>query len=320
MEASLYDPREGFFSRAPVGAQFVTSAHLSPVFAVLLTRALAACFEALAHPKEFTIVDLGAGDGMLTRSLRSIPDARVIAVERSAGARSKLRGIRTAPSIMDVPPFTGVVIANEIFDNVPFHRLRNVDGEIVEVLVGHDGNGFIDVEGAPTIEPTRRRLNEWPVSPAGGELVSQIAKVLERGYVLVLDYGFSGREDPEPVRAYAQHRMDTDVLRAPGAHDITGPVDFDALARAGIDAGLEVMGPVTQREFLMRLGYREVLGQIRSQQHGAEQGGRWRAAVEAFGSRGDASMLVDETGLGGFKVMGFATKNLPGLRALESRG
>ena len=317
MEAALYDPAGGFFSRAPVGKDFVTSAHVSPAFAVLLTRALAACYQALGDPERFTVVDLGAGDGMLAKSLKSIPDVNVVAVERSARARAKLKGVRSVASIDDLGPFTGVVIANELFDNVPFHRLRPVDGAMREIFVGHDGTGFVEVEGEPTVGAPAIDDQERPVSPASAELVARVAKVLERGYVIAIDYGFGAGEEPEPVRAYAQHRYSDDVLREPGAHDVTGPVDFDALAAAARAAGLDVLGPVTQREFLMALGYREVLARMRAQQQHAEQRKSWRAAIDAFGARGDASMLVDEAGLGGFKVIGFATKGLPALRALQ---
>jgi NADH dehydrogenase [ubiquinone] 1 alpha subcomplex assembly factor 7 len=322
MELSLYDPAEGFFARPSAGREFVTSAHVSPVFATLLARLLDQCFETLARPADFTVVDLGAGDGTLTRALRATTPYTIVPVERGAHARPAPGALAhadetsadAAASIEELAPFTGVVLANELFDNVPFHLVR--DGK--EVFVGARDDGFVEVEGAPTVD-CAPAPGERTVSPQSAELVRGIAKALERGYAFAIDYGFVAGEDPEPVRAYAAHRMSADVLRAPGAHDVTGPVDFDYLARAATDAGLNVFGPVTQRDFLMNLGYRRALDEMGARQREAEQKGEWREAIAGFGARGEASMLVDPAGLGSLKVMAFATGGLPAPQALQSR-
>jgi SAM-dependent MidA family methyltransferase len=311
MEAALYDPEGGFFTRAPVGREFVTSPHVSPLFGVLLTRQVREVAEILREP--VTVVDLGAGDGILGRQLLALDAGiRYVAVERSEAARARLAaaGLDARETLPE--GIVGCVIANELFDNVPFHLLRGRGDTTVEVFVGADANRLVEVEGPPTIEaPPLADGEERPFSPGAGALVAEIARSLVRGYLFVFDYGFVAGEPPEPVRTYRAHRAGLDPLRAPGETDITGPVDFEALAAAARAAGLSVHGPVAQRDALMALGYRELLGQMRGQQRDHEAKTDWRAAIATFSARGDASMLVAPDGLGAHKVLVAATEGLP---------
>lgn len=320
MEVALYDPEDGFFSSAPVGREFVTSAHVSPVFGALIARQLSHLWEALGRPEPFTVVDLGAGDGTLGRQILTagLPSLRYVCLERSAAARARLAqlGIEVWEQL---EPFEGCLIANELLDNVPFHILRARAGRTLEVMVGVDDAGdLVPVEQEPTLEVVRPLADgeERPVSPSAAQIARDLASALQRGYAFFVDYGFVAGEIPEPIRTYRAHRMGDDPFVDPGSADITGPVDFDAFARAARAAGLQTWGPVTQRESLMRLGYREVLDEMRARQHEHEGAGEWRTAIETYGARGDASMLVDPHGLGGLRVLALGTEGLPPPRAV----
>ena len=312
MEAALYDPEDGFFSAvSPARAEghFVTSPHLSPVFSGLITVQVRDMWHSLEQPSPFTVVDLGAGEGALARGIARAAETdeafaralRVVAVERGAVARNALgsTAIEVAAHIEDLEPFDGVVIANELFDNVPF-RLYEDD---VEIVIDADGDTLI---ARPPLSDRAR-----PVSPAAADLVGGIAHALRRGYAMVVDYGFSGDETPESVRGYRSHHVAADLLRDPGSTDITGPVDFDALIARARDDGLQTWGPVMQRDALMALGYRATLDRMRADQAEQEQAGEWRTAVEYYGERGQAAMLVDPAGLGGLKVLILGTADVP---------
>ena len=317
MEAALYDPEDGFFSSVsparPEG-HFVTSPHLSPVFAGLITVQARDAWNGLDRPDPFTVVDLGAGEGALARGILTASASDedfmrallVIAVERSEIARNALNssGLQVAARLDDIEPFTGVVIANELFDNVAF-RLFADD---VEITVTEEGDRLI-WQPLPMSE-TR------PVSPASDQLVDAVARGLQRGYALIIDYGFAGDERPETMRGYRDHHLVEDVLDDPGSSDITGPVDFDALAARARKNGLQAWGPVSQRDALMALGYRATLDRMRADQGEKELAGEWRTAIEYYGERGQAAMLVDPAGLGGLKVLALGTDGLPPPRAL----
>ena len=55
------------------------------------------------------------------------------------------------------------------------------------------------------------------------------------------------------------HRADTEPLLDVGLKDITSHLDFTALALAGQDAGLEVVGYTSQASFLLDCGLVELL-------------------------------------------------------------
>lgn len=328
MEAALYDPEEGFYAHPPVGerAHFVTSPHVSPVFGALVARQLADSWEGLGRPSTFAVVEVGAGDGTLARRVleatASVPDlaraVRYVAVERSAGARSALRstGIETADSLEAVDPVTGCVLANEVLDNVPFHRLRRENGKLLEVMVGAEGGRLIEVEAEPSPEvlgssPALVDGIERPVSPGALELVGGISRVLERGYAFLIDYGFWEGEAPGPVHAYRDQHVLEDVLNDPGSRDVTAAVDLSAVAAEARAAGLNVWGPVSQRDALLALGFRLWIRGVRRGQEDAEQAGEWREANRLFGERSKASILIDDGKLGGLRWLVLGTSGLP---------
>jgi SAM-dependent MidA family methyltransferase len=331
MEAALYDPEEGFYARPAVGqgegGHFVTNPHVSRAFGDLLGRQVAECWDVLDRPRPFTVVEVGAGDGTLARQVleatRAVPDlaeaVRYVAVERTPGQIAALREARlaTAGSVADAGPIIGCVLGNEVLDNLPFHRLRERDGRLVEVLVAADGDRLAEVEGEPSGEALSmldRPLQpgeERPVSPAAGALIRDVASVLHRGYSFFFDYGTSPEASPGPVHAYRDHQALAEVLDEPGSRDVTAGVDLEAVAHAARVAGLQVWGPALQREALLALGYRLWASGVRTRQAEAEASGDWRTANRLFEARSRASILVDPGKLGGLWLLAFGTEGLP---------
>ena len=184
METALYDPDHGFYARPPIGrdGHFVTSPHVSTAFGDLLARQLAECWDHLGKPDPFAVLELGAGDGTLarriTRAMSIVPELasslRYLAAERTPGQADTLRqaGLEVVESVGEAGPITGCVLANELLDNVPFHRLRATSGgRLVEIMVGTDGDRLVEVEVEPTPEARAalavplREGEERPVSP-----------------------------------------------------------------------------------------------------------------------------------------------------------
>jgi SAM-dependent MidA family methyltransferase len=96
--------------------------------------------------------------------------------------------------------------------------------------------------------------------PAAEALVEELGRILVRGALLIIDYGFGAAEYFHPQRDMGtlvcdyRHRVHHDPLRWPGLCDITAHVDFGALAGAGERAGLEVAGFTAQAPFLLGCG------------------------------------------------------------------
>jgi SAM-dependent MidA family methyltransferase len=288
---------------------------------------VAECWDHLARPAPFAVVELGAGDGTLARgiltALEGLADLReamrYVGVERTPGQIAALEaaGIESARSLDEVGPFTGCVLANEVLDNLPFHRVRMRDGRVVEVLVGADGDRLVEVEAVPSPEvaaaviPPLTEGKERPVSPAAVRLVEGVASKLDRGYSFFFDYGFTEDAGPGPVHAYRDHRVLEDVLDEPGSRDVTAAVDLAAVLGAARRAGLQTWDPVPQREALLALGYRLWAAGVRARQAEAEAEGDWRRANRLFQARSRASILIDEGKLGGLWLVAFATGGLP---------
>ncbi|HEX2068726.1 MAG TPA: SAM-dependent methyltransferase [Actinomycetota bacterium] len=322
VEAALYDPKDGFYSRAAIGedAHFVTSPHISAAFGSLVAQQIEEFWELLDRPATFTIVEGGAGTGVLARQiLEALGEplrqaTRYVAVERSAAVRDEMRAARieVAATLAEVGGgAVGCVMANELLDNLPFHRVKAAEHGIVELFVSVDGERFILEEGSPSSEDVSRQAPSLRVGEEGVvnlealRFLDQAAGLLDRGYIWLVDYGWPSVEHGALVHGYRDHRVEEDVLSNPGSRDITAGVDFDALVRHGRSRGLNVWGPVTQREALMALGYEEWertalagQGQSLSERRGID-------AIRTFSERGRARMLVDPSGPGGFYVVCF---------------
>lgn len=320
MEIALYDPIQGYYTQPPVGARgdFVTSPHVSSGFAELLAVMFAGMARTLGSPLD--LIETGAGDGTLARDvlkgLETLGGAPVAyrAVEISAGARVALSaaGFPVMETLNEIPvdSLEGCILAHEMLDNMPFHRLRCSGGVVTEV--------FIDTDGAALIErgssPTKQALDalgaasvpdgeEVTVSPATLRFMDQACAVLRRGYVLVIDYGSAAGEQPQSVRGYRAHQLTDDLLSQPGATDITTGVDFAALAARARALGHHVFGPRTQREVLKQLGFDDWYARLRQQRLDAEARRDTRGILKLLAEQSRAPLLVDAAHLGAFKML-----------------
>jgi len=323
MEAALYGPDEGSYARRPVGeaGDFGTSPHGSPAFGVLLARQIEELWRQLGQPQPFWVVEAGAGVGTLAGQIldflhpkprRAI---RYVALERSAHARRTLSGLDVLAlgGIEEVPPgLVGCLVANELLDNLPFHRLRGTPEGVVELRVALQNEmwqGFDLVEApvaskrvlehAPPLQPGQEAV----VSLAALNFLDQAAGLFDKGYLWLIDYGSTGGHHRASVHGYSGHRLVEDILSRPGSTDITAGVDFDLLSSHLRNAGHTVWGPVTQRDLLRELGYRKLDEEARIRQVEAANDGRRLEAARIYAARSKTTLLVDPTALGGFLVL-----------------
>ena len=316
MELALYG-EGGFYERPPVGPDraFVTSPHVHPVFAELLTRAIADLGASLGRPDPLRIAEVGAGDGTLARSLLEhlppIPHT-YRAVERSPGARAALAGIEGVEVSERLDGSPHVVIANELLDNLPFRRFRPTPRGPMEVAVGADGERLVEVLVDATDAPSTDAAREGILPVGALAFVDEIAaRLADPGYALLIDYGGVG-DQGGATHGYREHRPVEDLLAAPGETDITVGVDFAAIGSRAERAGLTAFPSITQRHALTRLGFdRWTASELRRQADALDR----RAGVEAvraWSGRSAATILIDPAALGRLRWLLLAS---PGLRA-----
>ena len=220
-------------------------------------------------------------------------------------------------------PFSGIVFANEVADALPVERFRIAPEGVESMHVGLDSGGFRWVA-----RPAGRALQDHvravearlgrPIGAAGyesewcpslGGWLEAVAGRLDRGLVLVFDYGYAEAEYYHPERdrgtlgCHYRHRWHDDPLVLPALQDITASVDFSALARAGDGAGLDRVGFTTQAWFLLGCGLTRLLAESAAWE--GEEGGRTGDAGYGGGSGDrDADEAGDRDGSGDGNVGG----------------
>jgi SAM-dependent MidA family methyltransferase len=316
MELALYAPG-GCFDSPPVGEtrHFVTSPHVHPLFGELLANGLRHVWELLDRPDPFPIVEAGAGDGTLARQLlEALEDVPVgyTAVERSRGARAALeeRGLFVVSALAEAPLIErGVVLANELLDNLPFRRVRGTDDGPIEVHVGLADGRLVEVQMPPAddidTEPTQGDEIVVPVGAMG--FVDELAETLRDGYALLIDYE-GGNND---VHGYLEQRAVEIDVDAAGATDITAGVDLQAVGRHAEARGLRSFGTVSQMAALRGLGFEEWFLAERDRQTSLLSSGSGIEAVQTWSGRNAAMEFVDPAGLGRLRWLTLATDGRP---------
>ena len=326
MRQALYAPGRGYFTsgrlRSDQEGDFLTSPEVSPMFGETLAR-FVEDERAGSASDRFGVVELAAGSGSLLAPLVSTlgfhPDP-LIAVEQSPAARAQLRqSVPTAAvvgSLNEIAPYPGVMIANELVDNVPMALAVRGAGGWRERWVGSNGTGLVWVD-APLRDEVGHWLARWagPV-PDGGIVEVQIEAQalvvdallkLERGVLVIVDYGdtaygLTNRRGEGTLRTYQGHHLGPHPLQAPGETDLTADVNFsaiaDALGEAG--AGVEI---VRQAEFLEGLGLREQLDQMRAEELAAARRGEVMGQLQLRSRRTGGETLLHPRGLGDFRVV-----------------
>jgi SAM-dependent MidA family methyltransferase len=319
MELALYGA-EGFYTRPGGGVagrrgDFITSPEVGPLFGAVIARFLDAEWARLGRPDPFTVFDLGAGPGTLARSvLASRPacaDAlRYVAVEISAAQRGRHPdGVESLPAL-PAGPIDGVVIANELLDNLPF-RLAVFDAGWREayVDVGPDVR-FVELLSAP-FEPVPRCLPATapfgaraPLVSRAADLIDTVRATLRTGTLVVVDYAvpttgsLAVRPWREWMRTYRGNGRGEHYLAAVGDQDITIDVPLDQLP--------EPDAVRTQEQFLRLHGIDDLVDEGKRiwAEHAASpnlESMKMRSRVS------ESEALLDLTGLGSFLVAEWRT-------------
>ena len=275
MRLCLGHPRHGYYvTRDPLGAggDFITAPEVSQMFGELIGAWTATVWRQMGSP-DVRLIELGPGRGSLMadalRAARALPEflaaVSVHLVETSpvlrAAQEAKLAGARCPVAwhaqLEDVPEGRCIAIANEFVDALPVDQfVRDRDGWHMRMVgIVDDRLAFVV---APDALPGRRDIEASTgaiLESRHDQPVAALAQRIARhgGAALVIDYGHGTTGFGDTLQAVRGHRY-ADPLAAPGEADLTTQVDFAALGRTALRAGAQAHGPVTQGEFLRRLG------------------------------------------------------------------
>ncbi len=362
VDLALYHPVHGFYSRGQGAGRkrdFLTSPEVGPLFGAVVARALDTWWADLGEPDPFVVVEAGAGAGTLAASIvaaapRCAPALRYLLVERSeALRRSPARGLHLEPasvvlgpatddedeappdhggpriaSLAELPvgPFEGVVVANELLDNLAFGLLQrsghvsvgqdppkrdqNAVGGVRwdEVRVGEDMAEVL-VPASPDLAaeghrwaPDAAEGSRIPLQRAAGAWLWSALTCLRRGRVMVIDYAdttpnLATRPWTEWTRTYRAHGRGGHALADLGHQDVTCEVALDQLG--GVR---QPMLDRSQADFLAAHGIDVLVAEARQTWH--ERAGVGDLVALAARSRvTEAAALTDPSGLGAFRVV-----------------
>lgn len=342
MELALYDPAGGYYraeaARPGREGDFLTAPETHPIFGAAVARGLAEIWNRLDRPDPFVLREYGAGTGTLALTI-------LAGLERDGSplaTRLRYHPIEIEPQRLETiaarfaaagradvlvepetsgRPVRGVVLANEVLDALPTHRVIAREGVLRELLVGSRNGAFEDVEAEPSTPALAERLAAEGISLVDGQRaeiclalepwLAAAAGGLDRGVLLLIDYGYPATELYDPtrrrdgtLRAYLRQRVHDDPYRHAGRQDLTAHVDVTAVERAAVTAGLSHLGTTTQAEFLVGLGAQDLLQAIQSDP---------TTTLEDYLAVRSAIMrLLDPGAMGRFRVMGFGRAWPPG--------
>jgi SAM-dependent MidA family methyltransferase len=352
MELALYMPGHGYYRRpepgpGTVGADFLTAPEAHPIFGAAIGRLLEQAWNTLGRPSPFTVTEPGAGTGALAAGLlgglRDMGSPLFEAIRyhpveveiaRVDALRERLAADGLGPSLVTVDGEhrgtvgTGAVIANEVLDALPVHRVVGRNGGLRELLVTLDNYGHLAwLEAEPTTPALTERLAAEGVTLADGQVtevclaldgwIADATRHLARGLLVIVDYAaepadLHGAAHPDgTLRAFARHAVGSDPFRHIGRQDLTATVDLAAVRSAAQRAGLVPTGETTQAELLARVGTTDLTDAYLRRPGVTLQ--------DALALRSAVARLMDTRGMGGFRVLVFG-RGLPeglSLPALE---
>ncbi len=294
MELCLYDRDAGYYSRNTEQfgrtGDFYTSSDVHAVFGRLLARQFEEMWRVLGSPADINLIEFGPGRGLFAQDVldwseKKFPDfsraLHYVLVERSPALRQRIeaklaRHIECGHAHLleryrtDEPISNVIVFANEFFDALP-----------VEIL-SEKGSLRIDLENGRLVETWARPspeeleyLDRYSVHPedserlevclAAQEIMDRIAEHIERGFLIVIDYGYTREEQLAgrhrgTLKAIRRHSINSNPYQAPGEQDITADVNFSALTAVCEKHTLQTHKLITQSQFLMGIGEANQLG------------------------------------------------------------
>ena len=277
----LFDKKVGYYSsHTPFGhnGDFITSPGISNLFSEIIGIWLVSSWHTLKKPKKFNIVELGPGDGSLTKILiktfKKFPEfnnaVNIFLYEKSQLLKklqknnindSKVKWINNFSKIRKGPI---IFFGNEFFDAIPIkqilrkkktfyekHYFQNKDEKIKEIYKKVSKKYSHNIEKFNTLK--KLKFIEFP--QLGFDELKRVIKKISQlnGGLLLIDYGYLKPKNRNTLQSLMKHKKNK-ILDNLGKADITSLVNFKLLNEYFIKNDLKVKRIVTQKYFLEKMG------------------------------------------------------------------
>ncbi|CAM4144682.1 SAM-dependent methyltransferase [Paenibacillus alkaliterrae] len=305
MSHCLYDEQYGYYRSGPVRigkeGDFYTSSGIGRVLAEVLARY--SMTYGISVSERLNLVEWGAGTGRLSAQMAEAGRAqcdewdekfRSVLIEdhplhqyAALEAFARLDCVRDSekkPIILSSEEaWSGkllqrpaLVVANELLDAFPVHRIQCVEGKLVELgVAGNAQLGFIEAympitdsrikgwlsrDGIQLLEEQRTEIHA-----AASDFLQRLGKVMSKGRLILIDYGHESSEYAAEHRmlgtlmCYWRHQASDSPYERLGEQDITSHVPFTFIRHAAEESGWQLISYSTQKQFLLENGVLELL-------------------------------------------------------------
>ncbi len=333
MEACLYHPEHGYYTspRTRIGKEgdFFTSSSVHSLFGRLIARQLEQMWQLLGQG-EFIIAEQGAGEGHLCLDVldalaEEFPEFyqalqyKIVEIspDHHRGQATNLQqhldaGRITWCRLEQLQGMQGCFLTNELVDAFPVHLVDKNNGELQEIYVVNSTEGFVEELRPPSSGaiPQYFQLigtelcegNRGEVNLQAVDWFQQVSSLIDKGFVLTIDYGYPAAELFSPARrngtllCYHRHQSNENPYQRLGCQDITSHIDFTALQKVGQQQGLEELYFGEQYRFLMGLGFLEALIELQMRETDPKKAQALRMTLK--------NLIIPDSGMGeSFKVL-----------------
>lgn len=333
MEDALYHPRYGYYTapatRIGKEGDFFTSSSVDSCFGRLIARQLVQMWQLLGGG-QFVIAEQGAGEGHLCLDILdaiaeeapefySVLSYRIVEISDDNRRRQAGKLIAHVEEgrvswceLADLKGMEGCFLSNELVDAFPVHIVEKHGGALKEVFVVNGDDGFREELREPSTPDIAAYFadsgldilegNRCEVNLHAGIWIRQVAEVLKRGFVLTIDYGYLADELYTPARhsgtflCYHKHQTNEEPYERIGCQDMTAHVDFSRLQQVGKVRGLKPLFYGQQYQFLMALGFLELLMEMEAKESDPQKAQAFRMKLK--------NLILPDGGMGeSFKVL-----------------
>ncbi|MGD9678751.1 MAG: class I SAM-dependent methyltransferase [Vulcanibacillus sp.] len=294
MNLALYEKKLGYYTKNKnkIGKadDFYTNSSVGPVFGKTIANNFLELLPYTTDDLEYNILEIGGGNGQFAKDVLDelkVKKSKIYVnltyymLETSSFHQSiqseKLKEHSGKVVWLDnisvlSRPFKGIIFSNELFDAFPVHKVKYHSGKLYEIYVTWDEkdskfkeviNVLSDIRLEEYFKKQNILLKEGQIAEVNLDaltMLNSINEVLEKGYVLTIDYGYLAFELYDRNRlggtliCYYEHTANDDCYQNIGDQDITSHVNFSALIDYGMELGLENICFTYQSIFLLNNG------------------------------------------------------------------
>jgi len=281
IEESLYNKKFGYYMKKnPFGKEgdFITAPHISSLFSEMIAIWIISFWENLKSPKQFNLIELGAGSGEMMKTLVNTFDkfpkfksaCNIYILEKSELLKKlqkkniRYKNIKWLKNINELNSFPSIFIANEFFDSLPikqFIKKKNKWHERHVKFTNYQKPKYFDIpfdmqkfEGEIKFKIShKQKFIEY--SPLAMNYLKNLTSRIKvnNGGILIIDYGYTNKEIVNTLQAISKHKY-SDVLDDFGNSDITYNLSFNLINQIIKKLGSFCSFTTTQKEFLLKLG------------------------------------------------------------------